>query len=582
MSSAVKWIGLVVLAAVVAWGSLHGNDPLDRAREASADFELDKDKQKKIWDLEHSTFQIETYFGKPFGKALAKGDLAAAQAMFREGFRGRLATSCKGKIRSAGPVSETRCKDPILSDVDARQAVARLRERFAAFDEIRGLTVKVLQIDTVGEAQGHWKTDLRIQVLGGVEGGGLLEHLSYYDAEFRYADRDEVKGGRVLERLELRKEVSRRSDRPLMEEVTAQVGLDALPLPDNWTLPQDRIRTHRYQIAVEDYDRDGYLDIAVGITNGRPMLLRSHEGQRYEDVAGSVGLKSAFDAPKERDINALVSWIDYDNDSWPDLLMGYRLYHNEKGERFTDVTARSGLRFDRVPFGAAVADYDNDGRLDLYIAYQKGFQPRPSGKRPWVGDPYGGAANHLWRNEGGGRFRDVTAEAMAGGGRHQTFAAAAFLFDDDPFPDLYLANDFGENVMLRNRGDGKFEDITARTGTGDFSTSMGAVAGDLDNDGTPELYVANMYSKMGRRIIEHVGEDDYPEGIYPMVRGSLAGNRLYRWDDQGSTHEVSEELGINQVGWAHAPVMADFDADGWLDLYATAGFFSADREKPDG
>ena len=124
---------------------------------------------------------------------------------------------------------------------------------------------------------------------------------------------------------------------------------------------------------------------------------------------------------------------------------------------------------------------------------------------------------------------------------------------------------------------------TAGSGTGDFSTSMGVSAGDLDNDGKPELYVANMYSKMGRRIIANVGHDDYPPGLYDMIRGSLAGNRLYRLAGDGVEYEeVSEKLGVNQVGWAFAPAMVDLDADGWLDLYATAGFNSADRNKPDG
>ncbi len=230
-----------------------------------------------------------------------------------------------------------------------------------------------------------------------------------------------------------------------------------------------------------------------------------------------------------------------------------------------------------------VADFDGDGLLDLYIVNQKGFRQRPPGKRPWVGDPHAGTENHLWHNEGGGRFRDITAEANAGGGRHQTFAGASLFLDDDPFPDLYLANDFGANVLLRNRGDGTFEDVTAGSGTGDFSTSMGVSAGDLDNDGRTELYVANMYSKMGRRIIANVGPDDYPPGLYDMIRGSLAGNRLYRLAGDGAEYEeVSEKLGVNQVGWAFAPAMVDLDADGWLDLYATTGFNSADRNKPDG
>ena len=159
---------------------------------------------------------------------------------------------------------------------------------------------------------------------------------------------------------------------------------------------------------------------------------------------------------------------------------------------------------------------------------------------------------------------------------------ANLFLDDDRFPDLYLANDFGTNVLLRNRGDGTFEDITGPSGTGDYSTSMGVFAGHLNHDDKPEIYVANMYSKMGRRIISFVGPDDYPEGVYPQIRGSCAGNRLYAVQSDGSFAERGDDAGVSHVGWAYAPTMVDVDGDGLNDLYATTGFMSADRDEPDG
>ena len=112
---------------------------------------------------------------------------------------------------------------------------------------------------------------------------------------------------------------------------------------------------------------------------------------------------------------------------------------------------------------------------------------------------------------------------------------------------------------------------------------MGVATGDIDGDGKPEIYVANMYSKMGRRIMAHVSPDDYSEGVHRKILGSCAGNRLYsNSDERGSYHELSEQLGVNAVGWAYAPAFIDFDGDGLLDLYATTGFLSFDRRKPDG
>ena len=231
-----------------------------------------------------------------------------------------------------------------------------------------------------------------------------------------------------------------------------------------------------------------------------------------------------------------------------------------------------------------MADYDGDGRLDLYVVNQKGFRPPPPREqRPWVGDSLSGAENTLWHNEGGGRFTDVTRKSRASGGLRQTFAASTFFYDDDRFPDLYLANDLGTNLLLRNNGDGTFVDITKESGSGDFATSMGVATGDLDNDGAAEIYVANMYSKMGERIIAHVRADDYPAGVYEQIRGSCAGNRLYRRGGNGDKfHDFSRAAGVNDVGWAYAPAMTDLDGDGLLDLYATTGFMSFEHGKPDG
>ena len=546
---------------------------------------LAPDKQKHIWDLEHASFVIETYFGKSFVRALRERDRERLLAALLPDFQGEILVSSASERTAGELVSELRWDAATgkLQTVDAKGLVDHLLGYLAEFTRIDGIRLQVMQIDPASGGPGLWTTDLRLNALGAGAGGSPMEHVSRHHVELRFADDEAVKSGSaIVRRFQVRSIVARKARRLLMEEVTKRVGLADLPLPDNWKLPTNLVRAHRYQFAVEDYDRDGYPDIAVAATNGRPMLLHSKGGKSFEDVTRSVGLRPSEDSPRERMLNALVGWIDFDNDGFPDLLMGYRLYRNDAGKRFVAVSD-SGLYFDRSPFGCVVADFDRDGLLDLYVVNQKGFRQRPPGKRPWVGDPDAGTENHMWRNVGGGRFRDVTKATNAGGGRHQTFAGVPLFFDDDPAPDLYLANDFGTNVLLRNRGDGTFEDVTAGSGTGDFSTSMGVSAGDLDNDGRPELYVANMYSKMGRRIVAHVDPEDYPPGIYDMIRGSLAGNRLYRLAGDGARYEeLSEKLGVNQVGWAFAPLMVDLDGDGWLDLYATTGFNSADREKPDG
>ena len=337
---------------------------------------------------------------------------------------------------------------------------------------------------------------------------------------------------------------------------------------------------YRFQLAVADFNRDGHLDLAVASLSNHPLLLAGKQGRGFRDVAAAVRLHRG--QPRERLENLAAAWIDYDNDGWPDLILGDRLYHNQQGRRFIDATRESGLGFLPECMGCLVADYDADGRLDLYVIYQKPLGRKPSGQEQWINETDSGLPNQLWRNMGHGRFRDVTDTAHADGGRRHTHAGAWFFLDDDHFPDLYLANDFGHNVILRNRGDGSFDDVSEVTGANGFSTSMGVATGDLDNDGRTDIYVANMYSKMGRRIIAQVGEADYPPGIYRQIQGSCAGNRLYRGVAGSRFEEISQTAGVNAVGWAYAPVLADFDNDGRLDVYATTGFLSFDRTKPDG
>ena len=92
-----------------------------------------------------------------------------------------------------------------------------------------------------------------------------------------------------------------------------------------------------------------------------------------------------------------------------------------------------------------------------------------------------------------------------------------------------------------------------------------------------------MFSKMGRRIIDHVSESDYPDGVYKGIQGSCAGSHLYKLTEGNHQYkEISVDKHVNAVGWAFAPVFSDFDADGLLDIYAASGFISTNRRKPDG
>jgi hypothetical protein len=242
----------------------------------------------------------------------------------------------------------------------------------------------------------------------------------------------------------------------------------------------------------------------------------------------------------------------------------------------------------------AVADFDRDGRMDLYVVRMS--KPNAgswiSGKSGEVKD------NQLWRNLGNWQFEDVTAASGAGGGRRSTFSAVWLDADSDGWPDLYVINEFGNGALYLNNRDRTFREHLLADGPADFG-SMGVTCGDVDNDGHIDLYVANMYSKAGARILGNLRPGLYSAEVEARMRRFVAGSQLWRnkgvskdigassltpdpWPLTPEFEPLGQACGVAAVGWAYGPALADLDNDGWLDLYATCGFISHSRDEPDG
>ena len=319
----------------------------------------------------------------------------------------------------------------------------------------------------------------------------------------------------------------------------------------------------------------------------------------FSDVAGSAGLSQAanvFGSPTEKkhlleEMGGGVAFFDYDHDGWLDIFLvngtsfeGFEeghepssyLFHNNRDGTFTDVTRDAGLTHSGWGQGCCVGDYDNDGFDDLFVSY-------------W-------GRNVLYRNNGDGTFRDVSEMAGVAGDGRRWGAACCFLdYDRDGFLDLFVANYVnydpagspepggadscwynkipvacgpqgfagGTNVLYRNLGNGKFEDVSERTGIAiprgpadpTFtkrnwrpvgSYGMGAVAADFNNDGWPDIYVAC----------------------------DTAPSLLYRNNRDGTFTEsgVAAGCAFNEDGAAMAGMgvgVADFDGDGWFDIVRT-------------
>jgi enediyne biosynthesis protein E4 len=327
-------------------------------------------------------------------------------------------------------------------------------------------------------------------------------------------------------------------------------------------------------VAMFDYDGDGLQDLFFvngttleGFPAGqepRPHLYRNTGGARFEDVTVAAGLNDQFGWGQ----GACAG--DYDNDGFPDLFVTYygrnRLFHNTGRGRFEDVTAAAGLAEPGTRWGTGCAflDYDRDGRLDLfaanYIDLDLATAPTPdNGLCRYKGEPVAcgppglkGGKNALYRNAGNGRFTDVSeASGILRSAGTFGLGASTLDFDNDGWTDLYVANDSNPSALYRNRQDGTFEDIAVKAGCaysqdGKPQAGMGVGIGDFDRNGTSDILKTNF-----------AGDTTT---LYANTGDGFCEDRTF---DSG--------LGLNTrwLGWGAG--FADFDNDGWLDIFLTNG-----------
>ncbi len=263
--------------------------------------------------------------------------------------------------------------------------------------------------------------------------------------------------------------------------------------------------------ALLDYDGDGSLDVLL-INGGRTpdsppfeprphALYRNLGGGRLEEVTAEAGLEPTAD------YGMGVAVGDYDNDGDPDLYLTNfgpnRLYRNNGDGTFSDVTGRAGVAGAEWSSSAAFFDYDRDGAPDLYVVnyldatYERNPPCEMKGIRAYCHPRhYAGAADRLYRNLGGGRFRDVSRSSGIVNPQGKGLGVVAADFDRDGWVDLYVANDSVRNLLLKNNGDGTFADVTLLSGTGYNSQAraeagMGVDAADYDGDRLLDIVVTN-------------------------------------------------------------------------------------------
>jgi hypothetical protein len=391
-------------------------------------------------------------------------------------------------------------------------------------------------------------------------------------------------------------------------------------------------------VCLLDYDNDGWLDIYFvnGSTlediqrgvNHSNALYRSNRDGTYSDVTQQAGVPGGGWG-----MGCAVG--DYDNDGFPDVcvlgLNGNILYHNDHDGRFTDVTDKAGLRGGRWSTSAAFVDYDRDGHLDLYVANNIDVDVRKSplsfpgpdcnyrGTRVMCG-PGGlaGARDTLYHNNGDGTFSDVTVAAgVLERVPRYGLGVAVGDFDNDGWPDIYVANDSTPSYLYRNRKNGTFEEVALLAGVavsddGMEQAGMGTDFGDYDNDGWLDITKSNFsfqssnlyhnerdghfvdqakatggfavptYSlvKWGTKFLDY-DNDGWKDVIvanghvYPYLRKSPPGGEtydqrrlLFRNLGNGKLADVSNESGpgIRQERSSRGLAIGDLDNDGDVDV----------------
>ena len=348
-------------------------------------------------------------------------------------------------------------------------------------------------------------------------------------------------------------------------------------------------------VAAGDVDGDGLQDLYFSANIGPNRLYRNKGNYEFEDiteragVAGPEGWKtgvSMADVNGDGHVDIYVSAVNH-------LAMKGRnvLYINDGDGTFTDRTKEYGLEHIGYSTQAAFFDYDCDGDLDVYLLNNATHNERRIGeRRPFVTQP-SPAADKLFRNDAG-RFVDVSAQAGIRDSDHGVegfgLGVVASDFNLDGCPDLYIANDFQENDFLYiNNCDGTFTESIAKAMAHTSRFSMGVDAADFDNDGRPDVFVADMLPEREDVLKTSASSETFTlfnlrvrAGYHPQyARNTLQLNRggfPSRSASPGTAPRFSEIgylAGVFATDWSWAPLFADLDNDGRKDLFVTSGIY---------
>ena len=515
-------------------------------------------------------------------------DLRAVERILAPGFSGASFQPGESRLVRSGPAVEIRQSKFIGGPVLGRDAFLRdLRAAMASFSRLSTAEFQVTSIDTgpispLDTPPARLRTQVRYELVGPARDFYRLQRVGRWELEW-----ESSAGGFRLLSWRLSDETQSRAAAPVFADITAQAfagnssyASQLLRGADYWRTVLDAacgidIYGHN-GVSVGDIDDDGYDDLYVCQPAGLPNRLYRNRGDgTFEDITESSGVGILENT-------ACALFADFDNDGRQDLIVvrtdGPMLFVNQGGGKFRQ--RPDAFHFAQPPqgtfTGAAAADYDRDGWLDIYFCLYLYYQGTDQYKYP---SPYydaeNGPPNFMMRNQRDGTFRDVTVETgLNQNNTRYSFCCGWSDYNRDGWPDLYVVNDFGRKNLYRNNGDGTFTDVAAQAGVDDVGAGMGVCWFDYDNDGAEDLYVADMWSAAGSRIsAQEVFQKDAPEKVRALYRKHARGNSLFRSTGDGF-HDASASAGVEMGRWAWSCDAWDFDHDGFPDLYIANGMVS--------
>ena len=356
-----------------------------------------------------------------------------------------------------------------------------------------------------------------------------------------------------------------------MERVERTYGMD------------DAVRTG---LAIGDANGDGLDDVYLCQGPGLPNRLFLHQSDgTTKEVAAAAGVDFL-------DLTSSALFADFDNDGDQDLAIGTTagliLMENTASQvaNASQPSSEPAIPAFRKRLhlatemtdsqSLAVADYDVDGNLDLFLCAYRHQSGRVHGEFVFH-DATTGGRNYLFRNAGNWQFNDVTqASGLADGATRYSLAASWEDYDNDGDPDLYVANDYGRNYLYQNQG-GVFRDASNDAGLTDTGFGMSVSWGDVNRDGNMDLYIGNMFSSAGSRI---TSQPKFQANASPQKRAMYQrmarGNSLFLNQAENGFDDFTTTANVGMGRWAWSSIFGDINNDGWEDLIVANGYITAD------